>query len=66
MRYFDQLLQALITRSWPVIRSRCWRKDLFVDGGGGAGILIPIHGGALLFDVNGLLDFVSVPLLLSA
>ena len=28
--------------------------------------LITIHGGTLLFDVNGLLDFMSVPVLLSA
>ena len=41
------------------------RKDLGVNGGQLAS-LIMIHGGALLFDVNGLLDFMSVPLLFSA
>ena len=38
-----------------------------VDGRGGGQLvsLRAIHGGAVLFDVNGLLDFTSVPLLFS-
>ena len=44
-----------------------WRNDQLIDGGGGQLVsLITIHGRALLngllFDVNGLLDFTSVPL----
>ena len=35
-------------------------------GGGQLVSLIMIHGRALLFDVNGLLDFTSLPLLFSA
>ena len=53
------LWQTSVT--WPRYR----QKDLGVDGGQLVS-LITIHGGTLLFDVNSLLDFTSVPLLFSA
>ena len=57
--YLDHALVVCDLTQIPPERSGCrW-------GGGQLVSLITIHGGALLFDVNGLLDFTSVPLLLS-
>ena len=55
-RRFDLLLQILIKRWLSLIWPRYRRKDLGVDGEQLVS-LITIHGGGVLFDVNGLLDF---------
>ena len=65
--FHSQLLQALIRLWWPSYDlTQIVVKGSVVDWVGGGVVGIKIHGGALLLDVNDLLDFASVPLKLYA